>query len=126
MNRLLPLLLLCACSSTEYGPEITEPARVVDTIHSPATHSSRVAPTFIDGKTGFTVVSVDTPEAYGVVFRCAHGKFVIYRHSLWEALDPGDSVTVHYREVYKVNRKKEAKLVDYDFLSATPIHAEAP
>ena len=122
-HRLYFLLmwLLFGCTKHTFGPEQTEPARVVDLPFVPAGHgfgngvavnsdsegNLNVSPTF---------TSIDIPARYAVVFECQHGRFVIegdHAQAIWNRFHVGDSVTVHYR-----TRIDDGKAVGLDFLDA--------
>jgi hypothetical protein len=112
---LVPLLFLVGCPKTEYGPQLTEPATVVDLPFVPSGHGTGVG---LSTKGSMVVSSVDIPERYAIVFQCQHGRFVIEDHpDIWKRLRVGQAVTVHYREVIEVENGKRA-IVDLDFIDA--------
>jgi len=116
---LLLCLLSIGCNVTRYSETLTEEGVVEQTVFTPSTHGTG---TGIDmtGKGGISIVSVSTSPVWATVFRCQHGKFIIYGQGLWERMHGGQTVTISYREVYRCPRKEPDKcaLVDYDFLDA--------
>lgn len=114
----------CDMPQTQYSAELTESGTVHDTAFVPKGHGSDTAVGFNTGKGGgvtITPVSITIPERYAVIFKCEHGKFVIDGNTgkeLYKRLERGDSVTIRYREVYRVTRT-ETNLVDLDFVDAT-------
>ncbi|MDO8572954.1 MAG: hypothetical protein Q7S11_04305 [bacterium] len=124
------LLALTACKTTktEYSPNLTEKARVVDLIYTPAVHGSGVGPTVsTNGSFGLAFVDVDTIQKYAVVFECPHGKFIVENNQrktkeLWQKLKKDQEVTVTYREIYRATYEDdsllERRLKKYDFIDA--------
>ena len=141
-------VLLASCSKREERTELSdilhEDAAVSETVYCPSRHGSDVAPTMTSTGNGVsigaTVVTIDIPEKYAVVFKCKYGKFIIegtdQRHrDLWQRFTQGQEVDVTYREVFKsiYDDTKgtgkveliEKKLVKYDFLDAVSKKVEA-
>jgi len=110
------VLSFAGCGGPEWSPELTEGARVVETVHTPAQHGSGVGLT-----TGgdMAVIGTYAGAAYAVVFRCAHGKFIVEDKQLWAALSEGDSVIVHYKE--RAVRWYKRRWMEYDFLYAEKV-----
>ena len=117
----LLFLFVVGCYKTEYSPTLTEPATVSDSIYTPAQHGSAVGPVLnTSGNAGLAITSVDVPEAYAVVFKCQHGKFIVKRKDIWEKLQTGDKVVIQYREEYHVT-DKERVLHKFDFIDANKV-----
>lgn len=149
-HRFLPILAVVCIGCTERteiqkSPELTESGIVIDTVHtSPSSHTDIEVGWGTDANgnltTSLTPVTTRIPETWGVVFRCEHGnKFVIegkddrYK-DLWERLDPGMTVRIHYKEEHRVTTNKQddgtwretkRELVDFDFINAFPVEAVA-
>ncbi len=130
---LLPLVALlggCKREVVEYSEVLTEPATVVDLVYTPSRHGSGVGPSFDltgDGGIGFAVTDVSIPERYAVIFRCAHGKFIVQNDQnlvrrLWNELTEGQRVTVSYREQYSATYEDKEllsrRLTKYHFIDA--------
>lgn len=89
-------LLLSGC--TVEGPRTSEPAVVEDLVFSPASHSSGLGFT---GSGDVAFVEQDGEATYSVVFRCAHGRFVVggpdeEHERLWKRLEKGERVVVDF------------------------------
>lgn len=122
------LLQGCVREVTEYSPELTEEATVVDVVYVPSRHGDGVGPTVgSNGEVGLAFTSVDIPEKYAVVFECQHGKFIIEHNQektkeLWQRLHRDQKVTVTYREEYRAKydgeKLIERRLHKYDFIDA--------
>lgn len=118
------------CRQIEFGPELTEPATVVDTCYVPAGHGSGMGiGNSSNGDAVATVTSVDIPARYAIVFRCQHGKFVIEderAEALYRLIDRGDEVVVRYVEKFEVVGK-ERRIIGLRFLGAERVvKAERP
>jgi hypothetical protein len=115
-------LLVIGCTSQDYGPELTEPAEVVEVVYTPGQHGGGLGRSI---KGDVSVVDVQTKEVYAVVFACPHGKFIVKDKRLWERSRVGQRGTVVYREVYSFWKSStHAKtLVDYDFINFIPAGA---
>lgn len=115
---MLLTLALTGCAKTEYGEQLQEPAEVSDVVFTPSQHGSGTGLGFgANGNVSVVVTDVDMPPVYAVVFQCQHGKFIVKDKFQWEMRKPGETVTVIYREVYKVKGSKRI-LHDYDFITA--------
>ena len=107
------VLIIASCgddSKTEYSPNLTETAIVLQTVHTPSTHETVFEPSFGGGGgigfgpsgvgvkigSGLQVTSVDNPEKFAAVFRCKHGEFISERKEFYDKLKghEGDTVTV--------------------------------
>lgn len=129
----------CEYTKKEYSSLLTEEAEVVDLVFTPSRHGSGsgVGPSInMEGHLGISFVSVrvDVPEAFAIVFRCEHGKFIVQSNKhwepqkvkqLWEELKDGQKVVVTYREIYENtydanNKLLESHLIKYDFIDAEP------
>lgn len=133
----------------ESGPELTETGKVVETafrLGSSTTTTSEapgynktISKSWVDDPLGMHNKTVEIPathssttvlveDQFAVVFECQHGRFLIeslgkesVAHKLWMKLKQGDSVTIRYKEVYRVvpaNNIRE--LVKYEFVAADP------
>lgn len=132
----MSLMFMTGCMrwADETSAVMTEPAVVDDVVFAPSRHGSDVSPTInMNGKIGFAITSVNVPEKYAVVFRCQHGKFIVegtdaQHKRLWEKMVEGQSVTVSYREKYRVtyedDKEIERVLTGYNFLDAVRIEVE--
>lgn len=119
---LLALVALAACYKTEYSSELREPGKVEEISFAPG-GSGTTTSYDLTGKGGLSVGDVDIPDRYGVVISCKHGKFRLKPQgetakAMWEKLHVGDSITIHYREVYHVQDGVK-ELADLDFIDAT-------
>lgn len=103
----------------EFSNTLAEQVVVADVVYTPSRHGSGAGTGFdTNGDIQFTSTTISLPEKYAVVFKCKHGKFIVTGKELWSRLVEGDSVTVLYREEYKVTKDHESKeLVGYDFLN---------
>lgn len=71
------------------------------------------------GGEGLSVVSMDTPAVFAVVFECQHGKFIVQgsdeRHrALWRKLKRGQAVLVNSLEL----RREDGTIAGYKFRGA--------
>jgi len=133
MKRAIVLtVLLASCEPpVESSPEMTEKAKVVQTIFAPSQHGTSSGTAIsLKGKVSFVSTTVDIPSKYAIVFECEHGKFVIQdegensrAHNLWKKLKDGQQVTVRYKEVWQV-REQVRHLLKYDFIDAEPASVE--
>ncbi|MBI2003953.1 hypothetical protein HYS72_00625 [Candidatus Pacearchaeota archaeon] len=119
----------------EQSGVMNEKGLVVTTLYNKRHSSTDIAPGITTGgDIAISVSSTTIPETWGVVFRCEHkNKFPImgseesYKE-LWNKLDEGDSVTILYKEVYKVKYDGKTdeviskELFDYDFIGAEKIN----
>src|SRR3972149_4121385 len=105
--------------STTYGPKLTEEALIAEVVYMPATHGTTTGVAVkADGSLGVVVASTNMQASYVTVFQCSHGKFTIARKDIWEKAVEGQTVIIHYREVYR-GWGDRPKLVAYDFLNFT-------
>jgi hypothetical protein len=136
----------CKETKTEYSATLYENAFVSDAVYTPSKHETEIGVTAFDGGLmgvdyggnagiqiggGMQISSVTVPEKFAVVFKCAHGKFIVQKASVYDQLKSaiGKTVKVAYREVYRVTyddvdgttKVIARELADYDFLSATVI-----
>ena len=129
LGRLVVVAILgvSGCAQHVYGPELTEPGRVVAMSYMPRNHGTGAGYAFTGGKSGggIVVTSVTIPEKYAIVFQCQHGSFVIENDEaqrLFTTLTQGVVVSIHYRVIYR-RKHKDPKTdipVDLDFLTAVP------
>jgi hypothetical protein len=126
------LSALCtgACSRTILVGA-TEDGEVLDVIYMPSRHGAGFGPSVgvdTDGgvASGVSIVSVDMPSKFAVVFKCQHGKFVVQSegdesraHQLWKKLTQGMRVTIAYQEEYRENSQGR-QFVKYHFVDAIP------
>jgi len=121
-------LLLGGCGPTvQFSEELTEPGEVYDTAFIPKGHGSDTAVGFsTNGDLTVTPIDIDIPERFAMIFKCQHGKFVVdseKARDLYQRLERGDKVIIHYRTVFHViNNKRQA--VDLDFLDAVKVEPE--
>jgi len=131
MKKTLILCLLASCNEvvTEYSDTYTEIGSVSDVVFTPSRHETNVNFGMDwDGNPEITYDDEFIPERFAVVFRCPHGKFIIEKKSIYDAMlgHDGEPVTIYYREIYRstyeeINgeRKLISKiLIKYDFLKA--------
>lgn len=114
----LSVMLIIGCGKLEYSEVMTEPVEVVETVYTPSRHGTGVSPVINmtgGGGTSIAVVSVNLPEKHAVVFKCAHGKFIVDRKDVWEVSLVGKKGVAHYREVYKII-DNTPHLIKYDFI----------
>lgn len=122
----IAFMTLVGCYKTEYSPTMTEKGKVLDLFFTPkeVTHTN-VVHTDSDGFTHFNTYTNEVPAKYSVIYQCEHGtRFVItgsdvLHQELYKRMVKDSNVTIFYREVYSVDKKKSIKkLRDYDFLDA--------
>jgi len=140
------LVVACTDVRQEFSGTLHEDAVIADAIYTPSHHDTELGLTAI--KTGpagldfggnfglrigggLQISSVTVPEKFAVVFKCAHGEFVISRKEIYEKFKnhKGAAVDVSYREEYRSTYEQVEKnldkqvvervLVDYDFIDAT-------
>lgn len=120
------LLALTGCAKTEYGVELTEPGQVQQVGYVPGGEGSGTG-VGVSGRGDVVVTSstVTIPDRYAVVLRCRHGVFTLRpegenaKRIFYRGFKAGDSVTIYYREEYRVTKVDGARvkeLVDLDFL----------
>lgn len=114
---LLVSLMMLGCKHIEYGPNLTEQAKVKQLVYVPSGHGSDFAPGFsMDGDITITSIDVDIPARYGIVFECQHGTFAVKESEAnWKTLREGETVTVIYREVIE-EENGERHVIDLDYL----------
>jgi hypothetical protein len=120
-------LFLTACYKTEYSAELREPGRVEQVTFTPGGTSTGTSYNFNKGTTKYH--TVETPDRFAVVLSCMHGKFVLNpegatARAMFLKLKQGDSITIHYREVYHV-KDGQRELYKLDFLDATSRNANS-
>lgn len=122
MIQLVPKLMV----ADDIGPELQEAAEVVDLKYSQGQEGSGLATGFsTSGHMTVTPLSYGSGPVYSVVFKCAHGKFVVegkedHYRELWSKLEVGQQVTVKYREIVSTDINGQKK-VERDFLGAEPL-----
>jgi hypothetical protein len=127
---LVAMLYGCRYDVTQYGPTLTEEAKVVDLAYVPAGHGSSSSVGYsTSGDVTFGGGSVDIPARYAIVFECSHGRFVVegeQHAALWRRLREGQTVSVRYREVQRCESEdgdplpNTCRTYDLDFLDALP------
>jgi len=129
LMALIPWLPWIPRVVTEYSEELTEPATVIEKIHTPSSHTMGLVPKLdlVSGSVALELGLVTAPEKYGLLFRCQHGEFVIQGsddkyQTLYKQFEREQRVTVHYREAYHMTYQgdelMQRELFDYDFLYA--------
>lgn len=104
---------------TEVSALLTEPGHIEQLTWIPATSGSGVG----SSGSNVVVVSTRTAEQFAVVISCPHGKFSLRptgatAKNVFNGFKAGDSITIHYREVYRVHRDGVRELYKLDFLRA--------
>jgi hypothetical protein len=112
---LFPCILLLACLKA--GPELREVATVTQTHFVAPQTSIMLVP---DDKGGVSMHPVTTSPEYWVAFRCQHGQFAVSDQRTWEAVHPGETWTVVYREL----SDKHGTVVQFKFIRVEPRSAE--
>ena len=100
-------------TARETSDTLYEDAIVYAKVDPPSRHGSGAGPSIDitdEGILGVALVNVDIPKKYAIVFKCEHGKFMVWgtgsKHKeLWERFNEGDSVTVSYKEIYRSTYK---------------------
>jgi hypothetical protein len=112
---IIPCILLYGCLKA--GPELRETATVTQT-HFVAPQTSIML--VLDDKGSVSMHSVTTSPEYWVAFRCQHGQFAVSDHRTWEAVHPGETWTIVYREL----SDKHGTVVKFKFVRVEPIGVE--
>ena len=128
---LVAALLLAACYKTEYSRELREPGRVEQVMFIPGGTASGMGYD-MTGKGGVSITSTDIPDRYAIVLSCPHGKFSLKPEGataqrIFNRLKQGDSITISYREEYRVTEEdghRVTTLERLDFLDAWPRKVE--
>lgn len=107
------VLLALACEGMVPTETVkTEPGTVVGVGYVPSQSSTGIGMSF----SGHLVVtSSSTDPVYGVTFHCQHGNFGVNNEKAFKSLQPGENVTITYREK-KYNDGSEV----YEFIKAEP------